>query len=66
MLKNTKQRRKTFTLNTLSWLRNVFKTIRPVYASILLFESGKYSETTKMLRTLAIHVTSQIATRFRL
>jgi hypothetical protein len=35
--KNTKQRRKTFTLNTLSWLRHVFKTIRPVYASILLF-----------------------------
>ena len=34
---NTKQRRKTFTLNTLSWLRHVFKTIRPAYASILLF-----------------------------
>jgi hypothetical protein len=27
---------------------------------------GKYSETTKVLRTLAIHVTSQIETRFRL
>jgi hypothetical protein len=30
------------------------------------FKAGKNSETTKMLRTLAIHVTSQIATRFRL
>jgi hypothetical protein len=40
-------RRKTFTLNTLSWLWHVFGTIRPVYA-------------------LAVRVTSQIATRFRL
>ena len=29
-VKNTKQRRKTLTLYTLSWLRHVFKTIRPV------------------------------------
>jgi hypothetical protein len=36
-VKNTKQRRKTFTFNTSSWLRHVFKIIRPVYASILLF-----------------------------
>jgi hypothetical protein len=32
-----KQRRKTFTFNTLSWLRHIFKTIRPVYASISPF-----------------------------
>jgi hypothetical protein len=36
-VKKYKTRRKTFTLNTLSWLRRVFETIRPVHGSILLF-----------------------------
>ena len=36
-VKKYKTKTKKITLNTLSWLRHVFKTIRPVYALILLF-----------------------------
>ena len=61
--KNSKTKMKNIYLKYFGVFGHVCETIRPMFASILLFERGKYSKIKKMPKTVnifAILVTSRI------